>query len=260
MKLGGHFLASNLVNIGVSSAGKPNAVQAFSSFTHAYQETRHLGDSQSMLSGYRLEVIVGCMSAGKSSELIRRIERARLAYLPTIIVRPITDTRSKPNHVESRNGLTSHALVVESARDILKYSSHAVVIGLDECQFFDDELIPVVQTLLRQKKKIIASGLDLDYKGETFGQVPTLMAMADRVDKLLAVCRKCGSDFACRTQRLVHSDEQILVGDCQYEARCIHCFEPPGEYQLRLELPLAETNPPQLAIVQGPATAATVAS
>lgn len=211
-----------------------------------------------MLTGYRMEVIVGCMSAGKSTELIRRIERARLAYLPTIIVRPITDTRSKPDHVESRNGLSSQAIVVSEATEILSYSSHAVVIGIDECQFFSDDLIPVVQTLLRQKKKIIVSGLDLDYKGETFGPVPNLMAMADRVDKLLAVCRKCGSEFACRTQRLVNSDEQILVGDAQYEARCIHCFEPPGEYQLRLELPLAETNPLKLAIV--PDSAATQAS
>lgn len=202
-----------------------------------------------MLSGYRLEVIVGCMSAGKSSELIRRIERARLAYLPTIIVRPKTDTRSKENHVESRNGMASQAIVTETANDILKYSSHAVVIGLDECQFYGPEIIPVVKTLLRQKKKIIASGLDLDYRGEPFGHMPQLMAMADRVDKLLAVCRKCGSDFACRTQRMVHSDEQILVGDCQYEARCIHCFEPPGEYQLRLELPLAETTPMTLSLV-----------
>lgn len=202
-----------------------------------------------MLTGYRLEVIVGCMSAGKSTELIRRIERARLAYLPTIIVRPITDTRSKPNQVESRNGLSSTAIVVENAKDILLYSSHAVVIGIDECQFFNNEIISVVQTLLRQKKKVIVSGLDLDYKGDTFGPVPNLMAMADRVDKLLAVCRKCGSEFASRTQRLVNSDEQILVGDCEYEARCIHCFEPPGEYQLRLDLPLAETSPPQLAIV-----------
>ncbi len=212
-----------------------------------------------MLSGYRLEVIVGCMSAGKSSELIRRIERARLAYLPTIIVRPTTDTRSKPNYVESRNGLASQALVVPDAKEILKYSSHAVVIGIDEAQFFNTDLIPVVQTLLRQKKKLIVSGLDLDYKGDPFGPVPLLMAMADRVDKLLAVCRKCGSDFACRTQRLVQSDEQILVGDAQYEARCIHCFEPPGEYQLRLELPLAETNPPHLAVIQG-MVAGTVAS
>lgn len=203
-----------------------------------------------MLSGYRLEVIVGCMSAGKSSELIRRIERARLAYLPTIIVRPKTDTRSKPNFVESRNGLASQAIVVEEAKEILKYSSHACVIGIDESQFFTEDLIPVVQTLLRQKKKLIVSGLDLDYRGLPFGPVPMMMAMADRVDKLLAVCRKCGSDFACRTQRMVHSDEQILVGDAQYEARCIHCFEPPGEYQLRLELPLAETNPPHLALVQ----------
>jgi len=201
-----------------------------------------------MFSGYRFEIIVGCMSAGKSSELIRRIERARLAYLPTIIVRPATDTRSRPNLVESRNGLASQAIVVDSPRDILKYSSQAVVIGIDESQFFSDDLIDVVLNLLRQKKKLIASGLDLDYRGRPFGVVPHMLALADRVDKLLAVCRKCGSDFACRTQRLVHSSEQILVGDAQYEARCIHCFEPPYEDQLQLDLPVAK-EAPQLSLV-----------
>ncbi|HEY9868669.1 MAG TPA: thymidine kinase [Candidatus Obscuribacterales bacterium] len=207
-----------------------------------------------MLNGYRFEMIIGCMSAGKSSELIRRIERARLAYLPTIIFRPATDTRSKPNHVESRNGLTSQAIVVESAKEMLKYSSHAVVIGIDECQFFDTDLVDVVQTLLRQKKKVIAAGLDLDYRGKPFGPVPHLLALADRIDKLLAVCRKCGSDFACRTQRVVPSNEQILVGDSQYEARCIHCFEPPFEYQLKLELPeaSAEQQIPPAGLVAQP--------
>src|SRR5579885_2263133 len=204
-----------------------------------------------MLNGYRFEIIIGCMSAGKSSELIRRIERARLAYLPTIIFRPATDTRSKPNCVESRNGLASQAIVVDGARDMLRYSSQAVVIGIDECQFFADDVIEVVQTLLRQKKKLIASGLDLDYRGKPFGPVPHLLALAERVDKLLAVCRKCGSDFACRTQRLVHSSEQILVGDAQYEARCLHCFEPPHEYQLKLPLPEAIKEVPQLSIVEG---------
>jgi thymidine kinase len=190
-----------------------------------------------MLTGYRFEMIIGCMSAGKTSELIRRIERARLAYLPTIILGPSVNTREKPNSVRSRNGLTSHAIVVESAKDILKYSSHAVVIGIDEAQFFGDDLVEVVLTLLRQRKKIVACGLDLDYRGKPFGPVPHLLALADRVDKLMAVCRKCGSDFACRTQRLVQSNEQILVGDSEYEARCIDCFEPPQEFQLKLDLP-----------------------
>jgi thymidine kinase len=193
-----------------------------------------------MLNGYRFEMIIGCMSAGKSSELIRRIERATLAYLPTITFRPATDTRSKPNQVESRNGLASQAIVVDKPEEMLRYSSQAIVIGIDECQFFDESLIDVVQTLLRQKKKVIASGLDLDYRGKPFGCVPHLLALADRIDKLLAVCRKCGSDFACRTQRVVQSNEQILVGYNQYEARCIHCFEPPSEYQLKLELSESE--------------------
>jgi thymidine kinase len=204
-----------------------------------------------MLTGYRFEMIVGCMSAGKSSELIRRIERARLAYLPTIIVRPATDTRSKPNLIESRNGLASQAIVVDEPKDILKYSSQAVVIGIDEAQFFPDDIVDVIQALLRQKKKMIASGLDLDYRGKPFGPMPHLLALADRVDKLLAVCRKCGSDFACRTQRLVHSSEQILVGDAQYEARCLHCFEPPAEFQLKLPLTEAMKEAPQLALVDG---------
>jgi len=140
---------------------------------------------------------------------------------------------------------------------MLKYSSQAVVIGVDECQFFNDDLIEVVQVLLRQKKKVIASGLDLDYRGKPFGPVPHLLALADRVDKLLAVCRKCGSDFACRTQRVVPSNEQILVGDSQYEARCIHCFEPPFEYQLKLDLP--ESNA-QTLITLNPTTPQAVSS
>ncbi len=181
------------------------------------------------------------MSAGKSSELIRRIERARLAYLPTVIFRPSTDTRSKPDLVESRNGLQSQAIVVANPKDMLKYSSQAVVIGIDEVQFFDGDVSEVVLTLLRQRKKIIASGLDLDYRGKPFGPVPGLLALADRVDKLLAVCRKCGSDFACRTQRTAQSTEQILVGDSEYEARCIDCFEPPSEFQLKIDLQNEQT-------------------
>lgn len=182
------------------------------------------------------------MSAGKSSELIRRIERARLAYLPTVIFRPTTDTRSKPDLVESRNGLQSQAIVVSNPKEMLKYSSQAVVIGIDEVQFFDVDVNDVVLTLLRQRKKIIASGLDLDYRGKPFGPVPGLLALADKVDKLLAVCRKCGSDFACRTQRTVQSSEQILVGDSEYEARCIDCFEPPSEFQLKINLQNEEAN------------------
>jgi thymidine kinase len=189
-----------------------------------------------MDSGYRFELIVGCMSAGKSSELIRRIERARLARLAAITFRPATDTRSMPNLIQSRNGLVTKAIVIEHPQEILKYASQAVVFGIDECQFFGDDLIDVVQALLRQKKKVIAAALDLDYRGKPFGPVPHLLALADRVDKLLAVCRKCGCDFACRTQRLVQSDAQILVGDDQYEARCLSCFEPPDDQQLQLAL------------------------
>ncbi|HEY9682598.1 MAG TPA: hypothetical protein V6C86_13550 [Oculatellaceae cyanobacterium] len=209
-----------------------------------------------MYGGYRFEMIVGCMNAGKSSELIRRIERARLAYLPTIIIRPATDTRSKPNCVESRNGRTSQAIVVTEAKEILKYSSQAVVIGLDETQFFGEDICDVAIALLNQKKKLIASGLDLDYMGKPFGPVPKLLAIADRVDKLLAVCRKCGSDFACRTQRLVQSSEQILVGDGQYEARCIHCFDPPSDYQL--QLPLTQRETPQLTLVSSSPDSASI--
>lgn len=199
-----------------------------------------------MLSGYRFEMIIGCMSAGKSSELIRRVERARLAYLPTAIFRPAIDTRSKPDHVESRNGLASQAIVVDQAKEMLKYSSQAVVIGIDESQFFGDDIVEVILTLLRQRKKIIASGLDLDYRGKPFGVVPHLLALADRVDKLLAVCKKCGSDFACRTQRLVQGTEQVLVGDSEYEARCIDCFEPPSEFQMRIDLQSPNVSEPAL--------------
>lgn len=200
-----------------------------------------------MLSGYRFEIIIGCMSAGKSSELIRRIERARLAYLPTVIFRPSMDTRSEPDLIESRNGLQSQAIVIDSPKDMLKYASQAVVIGIDEVQFFNKDIVDVILTFLRQRKKIIASGLDLDYRGKPFGVVPELLAIADRVDKLMAVCRKCGSDFACRTQRTVQSSEQILVGDQEYEARCLDCFDPPQDFQLKLDL---QKHEPERAVVK----------
>jgi thymidine kinase len=184
------------------------------------------------------------MSAGKSTELIRRIERARLAYLPVVTFKPVTDNRVKESVVASRNGLTAQAIVVKDAREILNYANQAVVIGIDECQFFGDELVDVIQALLRQKKKIIASGLDLDYLGKPFGPVPQLLALADRIDKLLAVCKMCGSDFACRTQRLVQSSQQILIGDEVYEARCLNCFEPSQEHQMHISLSDAQNAQP----------------
>ena len=124
------------------------------------------------------------MSAGKSSELIRRIERARLAYLPTIIIRPATDTRSRRNVVESRNGLASNAIVVDNAKEIAKYATQAVVIGIDECQFFCDQLVDVVLSLLRQKKKLIAAGSILIIAASLLDRFLSFLT-ADRVDKLL---------------------------------------------------------------------------
>ena len=137
----------------------------------------------------------------------------------------------------SRNGLWLDAITVRHAREIInKISPEDEVVAIDEIQFFDSEIVPVIKKLVEHGKRVIASGLDLDFKGEPFGCMPELLCIADRVDKLTAVCMKCGSDHATRTQRLINgfpadkSSPLIMIGgDETYEARCIKCYELPDK-------------------------------
>ncbi len=186
---------------------------------------------------YSFEIITGPMSCGKTEELLRRIKRCIIAQKKVKVISPEIDTRSKGDYIESRNGLWLDAINVKNARDILTHiSSDDEIVAIDEIQFFDMEIVSVVRKLIEHGKRVIASGLDLDFKGEPFGAMPELLCLADKVDKLSAVCMKCGSDHATRTQRLINgfpadkSSPLIMIGgDETYEARCLKCYELPDK-------------------------------
>ncbi len=181
-----------------------------------------------------LEVIVGCMSSGKSEELIRRIRRATIAKQSVVVCKPAIDSRSGEAAVASRDGATHRAVSVHTADEILSAITTAQqVVGLDEIQFFDARLLDIVRILVQQGVRVIAAGLDTDFRGEPF----------DLVAKLTAVCVRCGEQ-AIRTQRLIgnapapHDSPRIVVGgDELYEARCRNCHEVPKTRDLS-RLPL----------------------
>lgn len=187
--------------------------------------------------GYTFEIITGPMSCGKTEELLRRIKRCIIAQKKVKVISPALDTRAKGDYIESRNGLWLDAITVKNSREILNHiEQEDQVVAIDEIQFFDNEIVSVVRKLSEQGKRVIASGLDLDFKGEPFGPMPELLCIADKVDKLTAVCMKCGSDRATRTQRLINgfpadkSSPLIMIGgDETYEARCLKCYELPDK-------------------------------
>ena len=183
--------------------------------------------SSYMKSG-RIEVICGSMFSGKTAELLRRMERARLAKLSTILVKPVIDDRYSVNNVVSHNKTSAHAIPVGKSAEILGLIDHSIeVLGVDEAQFFDPGIIHVVKEIANRGIVVIVAGLDTDYRYEAFGSMPTLLAIADDVQKLHAICMRCGED-ACRTQRLSNSGDQIQVGEMDaYEARCRNCYEEP---------------------------------
>ena len=187
------------------------------------------------IEGIRFELIAGPMSCGKTEELLRRLRRAKIANKNVKIFSPAIDTRSARHHIESRNGLTQLAIVVNDSEEIFDYIDEKDhVVGIDELQFFDYGIIEVIKKIISMNVKVIASGLDLDFKAEPFGCMPTALALADRVDKLTAICMSCGSEYACRTQRLIDGkpagkDSPLIMvgGDDTYEARCLGCYNLP---------------------------------
>jgi thymidine kinase len=182
-----------------------------------------------------LEVICGPMFSGKTEEVVRRVRRAEIGRLGVRVFFPSQDTRSPLARISARSGQTTEAIRVGAASDILNLVSDEIdVVAIDEAQFFDEDLVAVVQDLLSSGRRVIVAGLDLDFAGRPFGPMPYLLALADRVDKLAAVCVRCGSPYATRTQRLVDGKNAsaatpvVLVGNGDYyEARCIRCYEPP---------------------------------
>lgn len=175
----------------------------------------------------RVEVVCGSMFSGKTEELIRRLRRARIARQQVQVFKPTLDNRYAEEKVVSHNGQGLSAEAVQSSALILEcLQEGTTVVGIDEAQFFDDNLPAVVEELATRGMRVILAGLDMDFRGEPFGVMPVLMARAEEVQKLHAICVVCGEE-ASRTQRLVngsparYDDPVIMVGASEvYEARC----------------------------------------
>jgi thymidine kinase len=174
-----------------------------------------------------IEVICGSMFSGKTEELIRRVRRAEIAKLKTVIVKPTVDDRFSSKHIVSHNKNKIGSITLENVNDIYDLAKDADVVAIDEAQFFGDELVDVCKTLSKQKKRVVVAGLDTDYRGLPFGPMPDIMCEADYLDKLRAICVKCGNP-ATYTQRLSDDQEQVVIGETNiYEARCRNCYQPP---------------------------------
>jgi thymidine kinase len=182
-----------------------------------------------------IEVVCGSMFSGKTDELIRRLRRAVIARKKVQVFKPSIDIRYAVEKVTSHAGTDFDAVpVVKSWEVIEKLEADTSVIGIDEAQFFDEGIVEVTRQLADRNLRVIVAGLDTDFRGEPFGPMPILMAKAERVDKLQAICMVCGEP-ACRTQRLVngkparYDDPVVIVGASEmYEARCRLHHELPG--------------------------------
>ena len=178
-----------------------------------------------------IEVICGGMFSGKTEELIRRLRRAEIAKLSVAIFKPQLDSRFKKEHIVSHNRREMKSILIRDPKQILKMAINYEVVGLDEAQFFDDEIIEICMKLAKDSKRVIIAGLDKDYRGAPFGPMPNLMAEADYLDKLRAICTKCGSP-ASNSQRITQESEKIVLGELdKYEPRCRGCFIEPIKNQ-----------------------------
>ncbi|MEM8931457.1 MAG: thymidine kinase [Acidobacteriota bacterium] len=181
-----------------------------------------------------VEAIVGCMFSGKSEELIRRLRRAVIGRQRVQVFKPAADTRA--DGVLSRDNRSLAAIAVSSSHEMRQRLHWSVqVVGIDEAQFFDEGLARLIVEMANAGIRVIVAGLDMDFRGEPFGPMPRLLALAEYVDKLHAICVRCGAP-AQFSQRTAGGDEQVQVGDDEYEARCRRCFEPPGGAQRSLDL------------------------
>lgn len=176
-----------------------------------------------------IEVIAGCMFSGKTEELIRRLRRAKIAKLEVKIFKPKIDNRYSENEIVSHSEQSLPSIIVDNSKTILEQSENAQVIGIDEAQFFDNDLIEVCNQLADRGKRVIVAGLDQDYRGIPFEPIPQLLAVAEYITKTLAICVNCGNP-ADKTQRKIKSGERVLVGASDsYEARCRKCHYIPEE-------------------------------
>lgn len=171
-----------------------------------------------------IEVICGSMFSGKTEELIRRLKRSQFARQKVEIFKPAVDTRYHEEQVVSHDSNAIHSTPVPSASQILLYANDVDVVGIDEAQFFDPEIVNVAQTLAANGIRVIIAGLDQDYLGKPFGPMPALMAIAEYVTKVHAICMRCGS-LANHSHRITNENSLVLLGEKDsYEPLCRDCF------------------------------------
>ena len=165
------------------------------------------------------------MFSGKTEELIRRLKRVNIANQKSKIFKPVIDTRYHESKIVSHDTNFIQSTPVENAKKILELSNDVDVVGIDEAQFFDDSITEVCETLALKGIRVIVAGLDMDYKGVPFGQMPNLLAIADYITKLHAICMKCGN-IANVSYRKTANESQVLLGEKDiYEPRCRHCAQ-----------------------------------
>lgn len=180
-------------------------------------------DSHNKAQGW-IEVVCGSMFSGKTEELIRRLNRARIAKMKVEIFKPGIDVRYSEEDVVSHNANALHSTPVENASQILLYATDCDVVGIDEAQFFGNDLIDVCQQLANQGVRVIIAGLDMDYTGKPFGPMPHLMAIAEDVTKVHAICMRCGG-LAQYSHRIIEGDKLVVLGETEsYEPLCRDCF------------------------------------
>jgi thymidine kinase len=192
-----------------------------------------------------IEVIVGPMFSGKSEELIRRLRRAEIGRQRVQIFKPVIDQRYSKNGIVSHSGLEIPSELVSTGTDILeKVAPRTEVVGIDEAQFLGESFVADCARLAELGKRVIVAGLDTDFLGRPFEPMPRLLAVAEEITKLLAICMRCGNP-AVHTQRIVASEELIVVGaGGMYEARCRRCFEPQlAQQKIEEEKRAASVNP-----------------
>lgn len=192
----------------------------------------------------QIELICGCMFSGKTEALITQLRRAEIARLRFQVFKPEVDVRYSVDEVASHNKSRFPAINISKARDLYQHvEPYTQIVGIDEAQFFDDEIVDVAQKLADSGRRVVVAGLDTDWRGEPFGPMPKLLAIADVIHKQYAICVVCGAP-ATRTQRIVNAKEQFLLGSTDsYEARCRKHFDP--ELSLRLS---KNANPQDIAI------------
>jgi thymidine kinase len=180
-----------------------------------------------------IEVICGCMFSGKTEELIRRLKRAKIAEMKVEVFKPRIDTRYDESAVVSHDTTSVLATPVHNAAKLLEVPDDVAVVGIDEAQFFDEDLPEVCQTLALRGIRVIAAGLDMDYRGVPFGPMPNLLAIAEYVTKVHAICVHCGN-LATHSYRFAEGDGVVLLGEKEkYEPRCRSCYHQGNILRLR---------------------------